>query len=389
VGWILKATPADRERYCKRLLSDPVVSFVDRTNVLWVVLGLAIPFAIAGWAGLVWGGLVRIAVGNHLTFAINSVCHTFGKQPFDTGDESRNNWLMGTIGLGEAGTTTTMRSRAWPTTDESAAARPDRSRDPHPAAARPGLERQDAPPPAVQRRRREEGRRAPSEHDGESDGRGRADTRASRRPVRRLPPRLRSAALGRDGAGPGRGRGGALHAGAEARGRAARDGGVAVEAPALDGGGIPPWRPGRRGRPRGCVPVRGLAPDRPQMGAPRTAASGAAGARAPANGRVRAGRGPARLEAGATRPRGLRRRSITTTTSTRSSTESSWTGGSATRARTSARRRTISTPRRSRSSTTSAGSCAFARASGCSTSAAAGARSSCTPRSTTASRRSE
>jgi stearoyl-CoA desaturase (Delta-9 desaturase) len=101
VGWILKATPADRERYCKRLLADPVVRLVDRTNMLWVALGLAIPFAIAGWAGLIWGGLVRIAVGNHLTFAVNSVCHTFGKQPFDTGDESRNNWLMGAIGLGE------------------------------------------------------------------------------------------------------------------------------------------------------------------------------------------------------------------------------------------------------------------------------------------------
>jgi len=101
VGWILKATPADRERYCKRLLADPVVRLVDRANMLWVALGLAIPFAIAGWAGLIWGGLVRIAVGNHLTFAVNSVCHRFGKQPFDTGDESRNNWLMGAIGLGE------------------------------------------------------------------------------------------------------------------------------------------------------------------------------------------------------------------------------------------------------------------------------------------------
>jgi stearoyl-CoA desaturase (Delta-9 desaturase) len=101
VGWILKATPAECDRYCKRLLDDPVVRFVDKTNMLWVALGLAIPFAIAGWSGLVWGGLVRIAVGNHLTFAINSVCHVFGKQPFDTGDESRNNWLMGAIGLGE------------------------------------------------------------------------------------------------------------------------------------------------------------------------------------------------------------------------------------------------------------------------------------------------
>ena len=101
LGWILRATPADRERYCGRLLRDRVVVFVDRTTELWVLLGLVVPYAIAGWTGLLWGGLVRIAVGNHLTFAINSVCHTFGSRPFRTGDDSRNNWVMGTIGLGE------------------------------------------------------------------------------------------------------------------------------------------------------------------------------------------------------------------------------------------------------------------------------------------------
>lgn len=101
VGWILNPTPAERERYCKRLLEDRVVVFVDRTNMLWVTIGLAVPYAIAGWEGLLWGGLVRIALGNHATFAINSVCHTFGSRPFDTRDESRNNWLMGALGLGE------------------------------------------------------------------------------------------------------------------------------------------------------------------------------------------------------------------------------------------------------------------------------------------------
>jgi stearoyl-CoA desaturase (Delta-9 desaturase) len=101
VGWILNPTPAERERYCKRLLEDRVVVFVDRTNMLWVTIGLAVPYAIAGWSGLLWGGLVRIALGNHATFAINSVCHTFGSRPFDTRDESRNNWLMGALGLGE------------------------------------------------------------------------------------------------------------------------------------------------------------------------------------------------------------------------------------------------------------------------------------------------
>jgi stearoyl-CoA desaturase (delta-9 desaturase) len=101
VGWILRATPAKRERYCKRLLNDPVVVFVDRTTELWVLVGLVIPYLVAGWTGFLWGGLVRIAVGNHLTFAINSVCHTFGSRSFDTRDASRNNWFMGVIGLGE------------------------------------------------------------------------------------------------------------------------------------------------------------------------------------------------------------------------------------------------------------------------------------------------
>jgi stearoyl-CoA desaturase (delta-9 desaturase) len=101
VGWILRATPAKREKYCKRLLEDRVVVFVDRTTEVWVLVGFVIPYLLAGWTGLLWGGLVRVAVGNHLTFAINSVCHTFGSRAFDTRDASRNNWLMGVIGLGE------------------------------------------------------------------------------------------------------------------------------------------------------------------------------------------------------------------------------------------------------------------------------------------------
>jgi stearoyl-CoA desaturase (delta-9 desaturase) len=101
VGWIIRATPANRERYCKRLLNDPVVVFVERTTEVWVAVGFLVPYLVAGWTGLLWGGLVRVAVGNHLTFAINSVCHTFGSRAFDTNDASRNNWVMGVIGLGE------------------------------------------------------------------------------------------------------------------------------------------------------------------------------------------------------------------------------------------------------------------------------------------------
>ncbi|MDQ3867232.1 MAG: fatty acid desaturase, partial [Actinomycetota bacterium] len=65
------------------------------------LLGLALPYLVAGWRGLLWGGLVRIAFTSHTAFAVNSICHMFGSRPFATGDESRNNWVIGILGFGE------------------------------------------------------------------------------------------------------------------------------------------------------------------------------------------------------------------------------------------------------------------------------------------------
>ena len=101
VGWILRTPAAERERYCKRLLEDRIAVFADRTMPAWVIAGLALPYAVAGWTGVLWGGLVRIAFTNHVTYAVNSICHRFGSRPFATGDESRNNWLIGALALGE------------------------------------------------------------------------------------------------------------------------------------------------------------------------------------------------------------------------------------------------------------------------------------------------
>jgi stearoyl-CoA desaturase (delta-9 desaturase) len=101
VGWIVTGSPAQRERYCKHLLRDPVVLLIDRTWALWVTLGLLVPYLVAGWRGLVWAGLVRMVVVNHLTFSVNSICHTFGRRSFETKDRSRNNWLVALLSLGE------------------------------------------------------------------------------------------------------------------------------------------------------------------------------------------------------------------------------------------------------------------------------------------------
>jgi stearoyl-CoA desaturase (delta-9 desaturase) len=104
IGWVFTDMEvADERRYAKDLLADPLIRFVDRTFVLWVVLGLAFAFGLGvlltgtvtgGLTGLLWGGAARIFFVHHATFSINSVCHFFGRQEYETGDESRNvGWL--------------------------------------------------------------------------------------------------------------------------------------------------------------------------------------------------------------------------------------------------------------------------------------------------------
>ncbi|HEV2129110.1 MAG TPA: acyl-CoA desaturase [Thermomicrobiales bacterium] len=101
LGWFFTGEPADRARYGRKFEQDRVIAFVDRTTEVWLVLGLVIPFLIGGWSGFLWGGLVRMAFLNHATFAVNSICHAFGARPFDTKDESRNNWIIAMLTLGE------------------------------------------------------------------------------------------------------------------------------------------------------------------------------------------------------------------------------------------------------------------------------------------------
>jgi|SRR5579859_456141 len=100
VGWMFHHVPRP-EIYGPWLAKDPVVVFVDRTWFVWAALSLIIPFAIGGWQGLLWGGLVRIFLTHHITWSVNSICHTFGKRPYATKDMSRNNWLIGLLAFGE------------------------------------------------------------------------------------------------------------------------------------------------------------------------------------------------------------------------------------------------------------------------------------------------
>ena len=116
VGWMLGSYTASPEIYARHLRHDRLVQFADRTFGYWVATSLALPALIDGllsagspggfgtgaWHGLLWGGLVRICLMHHVTWSVNSICHTFGRRPFEaTRDRSRNNWVVGVLALGE------------------------------------------------------------------------------------------------------------------------------------------------------------------------------------------------------------------------------------------------------------------------------------------------
>ena len=91
MGWLFERSgQSEHQRYGRDLHEDRGMRFIHKTFGLWVALGIAIPAAIGlaltgTWRGALeaalWGGAVRIFLGHHVTWSINSVCHFFGTPP--------------------------------------------------------------------------------------------------------------------------------------------------------------------------------------------------------------------------------------------------------------------------------------------------------------------
>jgi stearoyl-CoA desaturase (delta-9 desaturase) len=101
MGWIF----SDRAHVDYSLIKD----FTKYPELMWLNKYDTVPGIVAAWACLLIGGLPGLFFGfifstilvYHATFMINSLAHVFGKQRYLTGDDSRNNWALGLIALGE------------------------------------------------------------------------------------------------------------------------------------------------------------------------------------------------------------------------------------------------------------------------------------------------
>ena len=111
IGWLFVKELSAAERWAPDLLKDAAMRRIDRLFPLWAALSFSLP-AIIGlivtrslWGAVtafLWGGLARIFLLHHVTWSVNSICHFYGRRPFDTTDESTNNWLLSIVSFGES-----------------------------------------------------------------------------------------------------------------------------------------------------------------------------------------------------------------------------------------------------------------------------------------------
>src|SRR6266852_1604854 len=106
VGWILRRNAQDHdlatlERYAPDLMKHRYYVWLDRFYyVPLIILALAL-LAFGGWGVMLWGIFLRVTLGLHSTWLVNSATHMWGKKRFDTGEDSRNSWWVALLTFGE------------------------------------------------------------------------------------------------------------------------------------------------------------------------------------------------------------------------------------------------------------------------------------------------
>jgi stearoyl-CoA desaturase (delta-9 desaturase) len=106
VGWILLGeTNHNNTRVLSKYAPDLAKHkfYVWLNNYHWVPLTIlgGILYAVGGWPLFLWAGCLRVVVGLHSTWLVNSATHMWGRRRFETRDDSRNSWWVALLTFGE------------------------------------------------------------------------------------------------------------------------------------------------------------------------------------------------------------------------------------------------------------------------------------------------
>jgi fatty-acid desaturase len=106
MGWIIFGESKHNDtkqmaRYAPDLSKDKFYVWLNTYHyVPLVVLGLIL-LAFGGWQLVFWGVALRVVLGLHATWLVNSATHMWGERRFKTKDDSRNNWWVALLTFGE------------------------------------------------------------------------------------------------------------------------------------------------------------------------------------------------------------------------------------------------------------------------------------------------
>ena len=113
-GWILFGDSLHDqtqalERYSPDLRKDKFHVWLSKYHWLPItasgILLFGLGWAFGGWQNAVgmvlWGVLLRVTVGLHATWLVNSATHLWGSRRFETKDDSRNSWWVALLTGGE------------------------------------------------------------------------------------------------------------------------------------------------------------------------------------------------------------------------------------------------------------------------------------------------
>jgi stearoyl-CoA desaturase (delta-9 desaturase) len=106
VGWILLGEAKHNNtkmmaKYAPDLAKDKFYVWLNNYHWVPVVALSAVLYAMGGISYVLWGVCLRIVVGLHATWLVNSATHMWGSRRFETRDDSRNNWWVALLTFGE------------------------------------------------------------------------------------------------------------------------------------------------------------------------------------------------------------------------------------------------------------------------------------------------
>ena len=125
-GWLMYRNRSTQsleslQKFARDLLQDPFYMYLERHyfSQIWIWAAHTALYFLGGFIGglvvggtpaaglqlgsscVVWGVLLRTVLVWHITWSVNSLSHLFGYRNYRTGENSKNNWVVAFLTVGE------------------------------------------------------------------------------------------------------------------------------------------------------------------------------------------------------------------------------------------------------------------------------------------------